>query len=94
MAKAEEKKRLHTATYAKDKKTGGYLVRVMGPHAVDFAKRKVPVTRMGGEEQEETLTSLVWSGTDTGFNDRPGTGQPVALYKFEPKPREVKEVEF
>lgn len=95
MAKAEGTKRLHSATYAKDKKSGGYLVRVMGPHAGEFAGREVPVGRMGtNEETMEKLVSLVWLGTDTGFQDRPGTGQPVALYKFEAKPRVKVDHEF
>lgn len=94
MAKADAPKRAHKATYAKDKKTGGYLVRVIGPHANEFAGREVPVTLMNGEEQLEKLQSLVWTGQDAGFADRPGTGQPAALYKFESKPREKKEVDF
>jgi hypothetical protein len=95
MAKAEDgKKRAHKATYAKDKHTGGYLVRVHGPQATQFAGRVVPVSKMDGTESEETLSSLVWAGVDTGFNDRPGDGKPVALYKFEAKPKDLKEAEF
>lgn len=91
-----QEKRKHKATYARDKKTGGYLVRVIGPNAVDFAGREVPVEIMGGGEHQEKLTHLVWSGIDKGIPEKgvPGTGQPAALYKFESKPREKKEAVF
>lgn len=80
----------HKATYARDKRKGGYLVRVQGPHAAAFAGRKVPVTLMSGSVQEEELTGLIWSGKDNE------TGQPVALYNFKAKPKEKVEgdVEF
>ncbi len=95
MAKEEKKEeRKHKATYASDKKTGGYLVRVIGPNAADFAGREVPVTTMTGVEHMEKLTKLVWSGVDKGWEDRPGTGLPAALYKFESKPKEKKETVF
>lgn len=92
MAEAKSGKRSHKATYAADKKKGGYLIRVIGPHATEFAGREVPVTTMKGDEHMEKLIKLVWSGVDNGFEDRPGTGHPAALYTFEGKPRDEKAV--
>jgi len=78
----EQKKPSHKATYASDKKKGGYLVRVAGPNANKFVGREVPVERMDGSSSNEKLTKLVWSGVDTE------TGGNVALYGFEPRPRD------
>ena len=79
--------RLHRATYARDKKNGGYLVRVAGPTANGFAGREVPVTMLDGTEHPEKLVRLIWTGIDTG--EYGGTaGQPIALYTFAAKPRE------
>lgn len=93
MAKAprdegQSPKRQHKATYARDKKKGGYLIRVIGPHAAQFAGREVPVTRRDDSESMETLSDLVWSGIDEGTPDNPGTGKPAALYAFVPKPKD------
>jgi hypothetical protein len=78
-------KRAHRATYARDKKKGGYLVRVAGPNAGRFAGREVPVTTLDGSEHSEKLTRLIWTGTDTG--EYGGTaGEPIALYTFESRP--------
>lgn len=79
-------KRKHRATYATDKRNGGYLIRVVGPTAEKFAGREVPVTTRAGAEHQEKLSRLIWTGADEE------TGEPVALYKFEPKPREREEV--
>ena len=93
--KNEEKPtRLHKATYARDKKKGGYLVRVIGPHATMFAGREVPVTRRDDTETMEKLDGLIWSGIDTGTEDQPGTGKPVALYSFVPHPKDEIEDEI
>jgi len=83
---AKEEKRTHKATYAADKKKGGYLVRVQGPRAGDFVGRMVPVTIKGGGEHEEKLTRLIWTGTDDGAIS--GYIGPCALYAFEAKPKE------
>lgn len=78
--------RQHVATYANDKKNGGYLVRIAGPHASSFAGREVPVTRLDKSEGTEKLLKLIWSGVDTA--DYGGkAGEPIALYTFERKPR-------
>lgn len=83
-------KRAHTATYARDKKKGGYLIRVAGPHASAFAGCEVPVTLMDKTEHPEKLLKLLWSGTDTGeYGGK--AGEPIALYSFEAKPREEQE---
>ena len=81
-------KRLHKATYSRDKKKGGYLVRVAGPTANAFAGREVPVTMLDGSEHAEKLDRLIWSGVDTGeFGGK--AGEPIALYTFIAKPRET-----
>jgi len=88
-AMKSESKRMHKATYARDKRKGGYLIRISGPHAGSFAGQDVPVTTMAGEEHDEKLTGLIWAGVDSK------NGEPVALYRFESKPREkVEEFEF
>lgn len=76
------KGRLHKATYATDKRKGGYLIRVEGPTASEFVGREVPVTMKNGDEHNEKLIRLIWSGIDNE------SGKPVALYGFESKPRE------
>lgn len=82
-------KRAHKATYATDKRNGGYLIRVQGPYPEMFAGREVPVTTKAGDEHMEKLVRLIWKGTD------PESGQLVALYKFESKPREeTEQVQF
>lgn len=83
-----EKKTDHRATYAADKRKGGYLVRVAGPSAGAFVGREVPVTMKAGGTQTEKLIRLIWSGVDTE------SGENVALYAFEAKPREKIEVVF
>ena len=81
-AKQEKPKRLHRATYARDKKKGGYLIRVEGPTADRFAGREVPVTTKAQSEHMEELDTLLWTGKDQE------TGAPVALYTFVSKPKE------
>lgn len=77
--------RAHKATYARDKRKGGYLIRVEGPNAARFAGREVPVTRMDNSESTEKLAGLIWVGVDQK------TGKPVALYAFEQKPKQQTE---
>lgn len=84
----EPKKRLHKASYARDKKAGGYLIRVEGPNANAFVDREVPVLRMDGSENLEKLVAIVWTGKDSQ------SGANVALYKFEQKAREIENIEF
>lgn len=74
--------RAHRATYATDKRKGGYLIRVVGPNAASFAKRAVPVNTKKGDEHMETLDRLITSGTDKD------SGEPYALYSFESRPRD------
>lgn len=85
MAKDETKKRSHRATYARDKKNGGYIIRVQGPQCNRFAGRAVPVEMRDKTEHEETLTDLIWTGTDDGAIS--GYTGPVALYNFAAKPK-------
>lgn len=85
MATGANKPRAHRATYATDKRKGGYLIRVSGPRANAFVGREVPVTLRDGSEQNEKLVKLIWSGTDKE------NGEPVSLYSFEAKPREAAE---
>jgi hypothetical protein len=80
--------RLHKATYASDKKKGGYLVRVEGPNAGRFVGRAVPVVTMSGKESMEELVKLLWTGADEN------TGKPVALYTFKARPRDEELVGF
>lgn len=82
-AEPEAPRRLHKATFATDKRNpGNYLIRVMGPTADAFIGREVPVTRKDNTESVEKLAGIVWVGVDDE------TGQRVALYRFESKPRE------
>lgn len=81
-------KRAHKATYARDKKKGGYLIRVEGPHAGKFAGRTVPATRRDGTETMEELDALLWTGTDDE------SGKPVALYTFKQRPATKEGPEF
>lgn len=85
MAKSE---RQHKATYASDKRSGGYNIRIEGPNANAFAGREVPVTLRDGTEHPEKLVRVLWSGKDRE------SGANVALYSFEAKPREIVETEF
>jgi hypothetical protein len=84
MADAPPKPR-HRATYATDKRKGGYLVRVSGPTPAVFAGRTVPVTLKSGGEQPEELDRLIWTGKDNE------SGEPVSLYSFKSKPRDDRE---
>lgn len=90
MAKVEnETARKHRATYSRDKRQGGYLIRVEGPQSNMFAGREVPVTMRDGKEHTEKLEKLIWNGKDKE------TGIPCTLYSFEAKPREdAEQVEF
>lgn len=88
MAKGKDGERQHKATYASDNRNGGYMIRVEGPMAARFAGREVPVTTRAGDEHSEKLTRLIWAGNDDE------TGKPVALYKFESKPRDAEEDEI
>lgn len=83
MASDTTTKRQHKATYATDKRNGGYLIRISGPTPEKFVGQEVPVTQRSGEEHKERLTRLVWTGPDTN-----NPGEKVALYKFEPRPRD------
>jgi hypothetical protein len=83
-----EGKRTHKATYARDKKKGGYNIRVVGPNAAEFAGEEVPVETMSGEEHQEKLVSLLWTGPDKEPTTGELTGRIAALYSFEAKPRE------
>jgi hypothetical protein len=79
---APKKERKHKATYSTDKRKGGYMVRIAGPWAEMWAGKTVPVTTRGGEENEEKLIRLIWTGID------PETQEKVALYTFEARPRD------
>lgn len=81
-----EKKRSHRATYSTDKKNGGYIIRVEGPSANQFAGRTVPVTLKNNKgEHDEKLTRLIWAGVDKE------SGANVALYAFEARPKAVQD---
>jgi len=73
---ATKKDRQHRATFATDKRNGGYLIRVAGPYANRFNGRDVPVTRKDGSETTVTLERVIWAGKDRE------SGEPVALYTF------------
>jgi hypothetical protein len=90
---AEPGKRRHTATYATDKRTGGYLVRVAGPDADKFAGREVPVKTKRDVEHSEKLLKIKWAGVDE-IEDSATRGQNVALYTFASKPRDIDTIAF
>ena len=86
---AAKEERKHRATYARDNKNGGYLIRVQGPYPEKFAGRDVPVVLKSGKEHAEKLDRLIWTGTDKE------NGERVALYSFVAKPRDTQtEVAF
>jgi len=93
-------KREHKATFAADKRNGGFCVRIIGPHANKFSGKIVPVTKRDDTETLEQLDRVVWTGIDTGVpakDGKPaivGTGKPVALYTFIPKPAVDDEILF
>jgi len=93
-AVADAPKRRHRATYTSDKRTGGYLIRVIGPDAAKFLNRDVPVTLADGTEHAERLIKLVHTGVDEGKFNAADKGQTYALYKFQPKPRDEKQADF
>ena len=78
-------KRQHRASYSRDKRNGGYIIRIEGPNAMRFAGREVPVTRKDFTESLEQLEDMIWCGNDQD------TGAPVALYHFVPRPRDTDE---
>lgn len=78
----------HRATYSRDKKKGGYIIRVEGPSCAAFAGREVPVTKKDGTVSPETLEHLIWTGNDEE------TGKPVAIYSFVAKPKDETEDEI
>lgn len=78
----------HKATYATDKRKGGYIIRVQGPYPEKFAGREVPVTMKSGESHPERLVRLIWTGTD------PESGERVSLYTFESRPRETEQIDL
>lgn len=88
--------RQHTAVYTSDNKKGGYLIKVVGPHANAFTGRIIPVTTRAGVEHDETLGKLVWTGIDSDSPDGrvKGTGKPCALYYFKSTPRGEDEITF
>lgn len=89
MAKEKSNGRQHKATYAKDKYTGGWRIRVVGPHANRFAGRVVPVIKRDDSEENETLADLVWAGPDLDPDTKEPTGKGMAaIYNFTPKPKD------
>jgi len=84
----QPKKAKHRATYARDNKKGGYMIRVAGPTPEAYAGRDVPVHTKNGGVHTETLDKLIWVGTDRESGGR------VALYTFVAKPRELEQLEF
>lgn len=78
----------HRAGYARDRRNGGYMIRVVGPFANRFAGREIPVGRSDGSEGTERLDTLVWTGLDDGEFNPKDKGQNIALYTFEARPRE------
>jgi hypothetical protein len=87
-------KRTHKATYASDKRNAGFNVRVVGPHANEFAGEEVPVETKSGEEHKEKLVRLLWTGPDTDPATKEPTGRIAALYSFEPRPKEITKPTF
>lgn len=78
----KQQERKHRATYARDNRNGGYLIRVQGPYPEKFAGREVPVVLKSGKEHAEKLDKLIWTGADKD------SGERVALYSFVAKPRD------
>jgi|SRR5271166_3435882 len=81
-------KRAHKATYAVDKRKGGYIIRVEGPNSNCFTARRVPVTTKSGDEHSELLMRVIWTGKDKE------TGAKVTLYDFDNKPLDTDDITF
>lgn len=86
-----EGKPTHRATYARDKQTGRYNIRVVGPNANEWAGAEVTVETKSGDANTEKLEQLLWSGPDKDPETKELTGRKAALYSFEPRPKEVTE---
>lgn len=92
MTETKKESGKHKATFALDKRTGTYKIRVSGEHADVFGGREVPVTKKDGTKTFEKLLKL----TNTYMDD---TQEKVAYYTFvqkeKPKKDEKKEdIEF
>lgn len=81
----------HAAAYSRDKRNGGYIVRIHGPYANRFAGREVPVKTSAGEVTMERLTTLLHTGIDEGKYNASLKGVPYALYAFEARPKAQQE---
>lgn len=93
MATEQKKGGGHAATYARDNRTGKYLVRVTGPHSNKFVGREVPVRRLDNTMSNEKLTKVIWSGMNEDAEK--GPVGPVTLYAFEARPADqIDEIEF
>lgn len=79
----------HKATYSRDKRTAAYNIRVVGPHAAEWAGEEVVVEAMNGDKKTEKLLRLLWTGPDLDLETKQPTGRQAALYSFEPRPREI-----
>lgn len=80
----------HEATFAFDRRTRGYVIRVVGPSATSFPGRDIPVKRRDGTTTTEKLGRVLWNGTDKT------TGETIAIYSFVSRPKDpnAKEEEF
>lgn len=79
----------HKATYASDKRNGGFNVRVVGPHANEFAGEEVPVETKSGEKHMEKLIRVLWTGPDIDPESKQPTGRTAALYSFAARPKDA-----
>lgn len=74
--------RQHSASYTRLRgEPLKWFVRVVGPHALKFSGRDIPVATKNGVEHEEKMGRLLGDFTDQD------TGQPVGIYEFIAKPK-------
>lgn len=74
-----------TATFQRNKRGNGWIVRVVGPHSEAFSYKSIPVTMKDGSTKMVELTNVIWSG----YTD---DDEEISLYGivYAPPPRTPK----
>lgn len=74
-----------TATFQRNKRGNGWIVRVVGPHSDAFSYKTIPVTMKDDSTKQVELTNVIWSG----YTD---DDEEISLYGivYAPPPRAPK----